>query len=321
MGRGEKNRRFTRRDYFSLGGAIFLACVIWLIHNLSMTYSEIVRFNIIADTEKDGYENFSGNYSEVAARCEMDGYSMLAAIREGRRKPKHLHISPDDLHVYAEADIGSTFYMTSQELQKYSHMIYGDMCKVEYFLADTTYFFFSHVEYVKVPVVPVTNFEFKAQYMPDEFFKVIPDSVLVYGDVNTLKGIESVSTLPINRKGIDSDIVGEVKLQNVNGLRMSTNKVDYFQSVSRFVEFEERVPVQVINVPQGVNVNIYPSYAVVRLKNYYPVETDPEELLVEIDYNDFRQSRSGYCVAKLATKPMSTIVYELIPEVFECIEM
>jgi len=321
MGRGENRRNFTRRDYFSLGGAIFLACIIWLIHNLSLTYSEIVRFNIVVDTDKDGYESFSGNYSEVAARCEMDGYSMLAALREGRRKPKHIQVSQEDLHTYAEAEIGSTFYMTSQDLQKYSHAIFGDMSKVEYFLADTTYFFFNHIEYVKVPVVPVTNFEFKTQYMPDDFFKVIPDSVLVYGDVNRLKGIESVNTLPINIKGIDSDIIGEVRLQNVKGLRMSVDRVDYFQSVSRFVEFEERIPVKVINVPKGVNVNVYPKYAVLKLKNYYPVETNPEELSVEIDYYDFFYSRSGYCVARLANKPLSTIVYELIPEVFECIEM
>ena len=55
--------------------------------------------------------------------------------------------------------------MTSDDLQEYTHLIFGENVSVEYFLKDTLFFRFPYETHKKVPVYPVHILRYDSQYI------------------------------------------------------------------------------------------------------------------------------------------------------------
>ena len=51
--------------------SLLLAFSIWLIHNLSLNYSDTISVPVMAQCNIDGHSNVSSNSSMIAARCRI----------------------------------------------------------------------------------------------------------------------------------------------------------------------------------------------------------------------------------------------------------
>lgn len=252
---------------------------------------------------------------DLAARCEMSGFDLYYAKRMASRKVLTVQVATEDMH----HEGGESFYMTSSDLTKYFHAVFGDQAKLEYFMTDTLFFRFPRMNYRKVPVNPVCEFSFKGQYMADGPIKVVPDSILVYGRQEQVAAIDKVNTAPIILRNLDSDVYGEIALEPVGQLRMSARKVGYSQSVVRFVERELLLPVRAVNVPSGVKVRVFPSTAALRMLVPFPMTASEDEIFVAVDYREFENSISGRCIGNVMGLPEDILGYDLDPQVFDCI--
>ena len=148
-----------------------------------------------------------------------------------------------------------------------------------------------------------------------------PDSVLVYGEPYHLENINMVYTKAIELSNLKSSAHGSVKLEPVQGLRMSEQEVGYSLEVTRYVEISTEVAVTPRNVPAGMKLSVYPSTARVVYKCVFPLTHDPSDVVsFNIDYNDFQKSIGGRCMANHSKMPDGVIEYSIEPEVFDCVE-
>ena len=112
-----------------------------------------------------------------------------------------------------------------------------------------------------------------------------------------------------------------MKLEPVQGLRMSEQEVGYSLEVTRYVEISTEVAVTPRNVPAGMKLSVYPSTARVVYKCVFPLTHDPSDVVsFNIDYNDFQKSIGGRCMANHSKMPDGVIEYSIEPEVFDCVE-
>ena len=310
-----KTLNINGRDWVVLLLALLLAFSIWIIHNLSLKYSDYVSVSVSAHCSIQGYSEISAGDSEVTARCRATGYKMLRLfIREGRSVD--VTFRPSDM----KHKTGDIFYMTAGDLKDYAHMIFGQDVTVEYFVTDTLFFRFPYENFKKVPVLPISAITYRNQYMADGHLEVSPDSILVYGEPMRIENVNAVYTRPVNYMDLAKDISGVVRLEKIKGVRFSVPEVRYDMSVRRFVEITRSVPVSVVNVPEGKNMLVYPSVVDVSLKCSFPLVDDPERgLRIEADYNDMQQSLGGRCVLKVASLSRGVIGYEIIPVSVSCI--
>lgn len=311
-----KSLGVSGRDWAVLLLALLLAFSIWLIHNLSLKYNDYLKVSVSAQCNIDGHSDKSANECDVVARCRATGYNVIRFdIRRGKRAKK-VQFQPDVMK-HLEGD---TFYVTSSDLQEYSHIIYGDDVSVEYFVSDTLFFRFPQVEHKRVPVHPVSSFSYRSQYMSVGDMEVKPDSVTLYGEPYRLNNIDAVYTKPIKAYDLDADIQGVVALEAIRDVRFSVSEVQYFMAVSRYVELLAKVPVEVVNIPADKDMVVLPSSIEVALKCNFPFSGDPvKEIRVLVDYEDFLKSLSGKCPARIAGIPKGVIGYELEPFYVECI--
>ena len=292
--------------------SLLLAFSIWLIHNLSLNYSDTMSVPVVAECNIEGHSNVSSNSSMIAARCRTSGFSLLRIRHQAKHKALTIHFDSKDLH---HKD-GELFYITAAELSNYVTEIFGDGVRLESFLSETVQFRFPFENNKRVPVQAVQVLSFKPQYMAMGQIRLQPDSVTVYGEPFHLENIDRVFT-----RTIKSSAHGVVKLEQVAGIRMSDTEVNYSLDVTRYVEIRSEVPIGVRNVPAGRKLSVYPSTATVVFKCAFPMSQDPtEDVSFYIDYRDFTNSIGGKCIAHASRIPESVIECSVSPEVFDCVE-
>ena len=298
--------------------SLLLAFSIWISHNLSLQYSSVVSVPVIAVSNIEGHQAESSNTSPVVARCRTTGYRLLRKNRMSRRGQLRVYFSPDDLHHESE-DI---YYITSNELSGYFSEIFGDNVQLESFVSSSVQFRFPEENHKTVPVQAVSVVSFKPQYMPLGPMKIVPDSVIVYGDPLHLQNIDRVVTETITLQNLSSGAHGMAALEMPRGgVRLSDTEVSYALDVTRYVEIRREVKVGTRNVPAGHDLTVYPSVADVVFRCVFPLAGDPTEgISFYVDYNDFAGSINGRCVPRDSGLPSSVIDYTVDPQVLECLE-
>lgn len=310
-----KSLNISGRDLAVFLLALLLAFSIWLIHNLGLKYNDYLTASVKAECNIEGHTNISLNSSDVIARCRATGYKAIMSDIKARRKPVTVTFNPSVMR-HKEGDL---FYVLSSDLTEYTHLIYGDGVTLEYFVSDSVFFRFPEVDYKKVPVQPVYSVSYMPQHISKGELEIIPDSVTLYGQARVLETIDKVLTDPIKHSNLSSDIQGLVRLEKINDVRMSVSEVHYLLDVSRYVEMKMTLPITVDNVPSDKKLIHFPSKADVVLRLSFPLESQPEEMELKADYNDFITSLSGMCPLKLSGDMKGLISYEVEPVAVNCV--
>ncbi len=299
--------------------SLLLAFTIWISHNLSLQYSSVVSVPVIALSNIEGHQAESSNTSPIVARCRTTGYRLLRKNRMSRRGQLRVYFSPDDLH----HDTDDIYYITGNELSGYFSEIFGDNVQLESFVSSSVQFRFPEENHKTVPVQLVSVVSFKPQYMAPGPIRIVPDSVIVYGEPLHLQNIDRVVTETVTLQNLSSGAHGMARLEVPRGagVRLSDSEVSYALDVTRYVEIRREVKVGTRNVPAGRDLTVYPSVVDVVFRCIFQLASDPTEgISFYVDYNDFASSINGRCVPRDSGLPSTVIDYSVDPKVLECIE-
>lgn len=303
------------RDWAVLLLALLLAFSIWIIHNLSLKYNDYLTVSVAARSSIDGHSSIASNTCDVVARGRATGYKVLKYNMPRRKQAVTVDFSPAIMK-HKEGDL---YYVTSDALQEYTHLMFGAGVSIEYFVTDTLFYRFPVVDCIKVPVHPVTSITYDSQFMSNGQMTLSPDSVYVYGEPHRLETISQVYTKPIKYSALNSNVSGIVELEKMRGVTFSDTQVSYAMDVVRFVEMSSVAQVRCINLPSDKVLRSYPSNVNVTLKCTYPLpakfDSNPE---VYVDYNDFVRSVSGKCMVKVVNKGTGIIEADVDPAYVEC---
>ncbi len=302
------------RDLTAFLVSLLLAFSLWMFYNLSLRYQEYLTVPIIAKCNIVGHSSQSVNTCDVVARGRATGYSIVRINEISKKHPVTIPFSK----MYPAG--GETYYVTVNDVQEYTHLIFGENTSIEYFLTDTLFFRFPYETCKTVAVRAVHELDYKPQYTIVGKMNVSPDSVTIYGEPYKLEKIDYVYTEPVKKSNVDSDISGVSRLEKIKDIRFSEESVRYSATVERYVEISESMPVGVRNVPNDKQMMVYPSTARVKFRCRFPYKVNPADSVVfYVDYKDFLESRSGKCVVSSEGAPDDMIDYDIVPEVFECV--
>lgn len=310
INRISKLLNFGRRDGVVLLLALLLAFSVWLIHKLSQEYSVYLSVNVVAESNIQGRSGKSSSGVEVMARCRTTGWRILYAYFT---RDKVVHVDfPDKVLHYDEED---RYYITSDRLHEYADKIFGSSVSVENFVSDKIYFKFQKEVYKVIPIKPVSSISFEDQYIANSPLEVVPEYVTVYGDEMHLEALEYVTTATIKHSSVNEGISGMISLTPIKGMRFSVDEVHYKMDVTRYVEIENnRVPVEVINVPAGKDFYADPLFVDVKLECEFPLKSNPNKgLYLVADYEDYVNSISGNVIVRPSSLPFGTINYDISP--------
>lgn len=306
------------REWIFLVLSVLLAFLIWVLTNLSKEYSGTVSVPVVAECNIEGHGTESANTVLVSARCRADGFRLVRESSRQERKVVKVRFDRADMRRLGP----DTYGVIGGAKNSYTNQFFGDNVHVEAFITDTLKFVFSPENHKRVPVEVPLSVSFRSQYMQSGAMTVSPDSVVVYGNADRLQGIEKITTSRIVMTELSESQHGVLRLNAPRGVRLSTDQVSYEIPVSRYVELQATLPVEVRHVPAGRQLQVYPAQARVVLRCAFPLAKDPlGSVKLYVDWRDFSTSLTGRCAPRMASVPSGVLEYRVEPEVFDCVEL
>ena len=298
--------------------SLILAVLVWVLTNLSKEYSGTISVPVVAQCNIEGHGLESTNTVVVSARCRTDGFRIL---RERSRRERKVIVVPFD-----RADLRNTaphtYCLIGGTINSYVNEFFGEGAQVEAFISDTLKFVFPVVNHKRVPVDVHKSVLCRSQYMPSGPFRIVPDSVTVYGDDLHLEAIEKVTASRLLLSDVHESQHGVLRLNPIPGVRLSADEVSYELPVSRYVELRTTVPIEVWNAPAGHQIQVFPATAQVVMRCAFPLTKDPiPAFKLYVDWRDFNASLTGRCAARTLRLPTGVLDYRVEPEVFDCVEL
>lgn len=309
--------KISKRDITNFAASLLLALGIWLLYNLSLSYSATLSTDVYAVTNLPGYYTKSAEAVTVEARCRASGYDMLRSKRKKRHKVITINLDPELFSPLGEGQ----FSLPSTVLSAHIGELFGNEARLESFTSPSYTFKFLEENCRTVPVVPVSSVSFKSQHMQKGLIKLEPDSVTVYGEPSFLENVDRIYTSRLSLSSLSSTKRGVLKLEKPRSVRLSVPEVRYTLEVVRFVELRRSIPVTVRNAPPGKELNVYPAASDVLFRCVFPYTVDRTgQLQLYVDYNDFMRSTDGKCVVRMGELPPGVVTAGFKPEVVECVE-
>ena len=156
-----------------------------------------------------------------------------------------------------------------------------------------------------VPVKPDIDISFSPGYNTLQTLKLKPDSVVISGSKPYLEKISHVKTKKLKLKSASDTLRGNIKIQQpLKDVDISEKEVEYYLPVQKFSENTFMVNVQIINVPDSLDVSIFPNQAkvsfLISLKSFDKVSD--EDFKVICDYSK-RYQEDAIMIPELVKYP------------------
>jgi len=250
---------------------VFVSFTFWLSTKLSNIYTLEQSFTLLLTEVPEGIIP-SDTSRKIKASVTASGFEILLY----RLFDKSVTIS------LQEADFGSTLGRVSLRNQQFSiEQQLFDNTRLNQIYPENLNIVYSRLDEKRVAVVPQTQIQLRAGYLSDIPIQSKPDSILVRGPKSILDTLKGVSTMLFETTDVFEGISQEVGLKSIPELQFAQENVQLLMPVSRYSEKEFVLQVEVINLPLGVRVKLFPPTAKLRA-------TLPMALLNTVKESDFR---------------------------------
>jgi len=297
---------------------LFLAFVIWTVHKLSDQYSHSFQYRVYANVSIKGRATDSESLTKLIVRGRASGFYILK--HRFSKEGAELFLDPEASCFKVAKGEKDLFYLLVSDIKDVIIESVEDKLNVDYLSVDTLLFNYPQVGGKEVPVAVKSRATYKEQYMPTTGFRVSPSTIIISGDADLIKSIDSIYTTNINVYNADSPISGFIKLESIKGVEFSDQEVFYSLEVERYFEEIKEAKVNVINVPDTVEVTVVPNRISLILRSSMRKAEFlmDNNLSVVIDFNSLSGSKDTLVVAHPQFLPQGVINYRTDPPYIHC---
>jgi YbbR domain-containing protein len=286
-----KNKRLNVFGLFFL-----LAFLILVVTKLSETYVETVPFRVTYKNLPETSIITTDSIPKVNVTLSTHGFNLLSYYFQDKTY---------QLDFENNTSINGSNYVWLAEKGTYAlKEQLGNSVKIVSVKPDTLLLPFGTLSAKKVPVILNVKLNFAPGYDTLERLKAFPDSVKIIGAAQEISKIDAVETKPlvINDVRTHVDAIVDLEFSNPSEhLKLSEKNIRVKAEVEKFTEGTFEVPVAILNLPEGLEINYFPKYIKVAyylsLKDYK--STEPSDFKIECNYNDVLKTGASFFTPEL----------------------
>ena len=290
-----KSRKLNVFGLFFLLSLCFLA-----LTKLSKSYTETIYFEIVYKNVPEQHHIDLDSTKKVNVTVNAYGFNLL----------RYIFYKPT-LEIDFNTDVvlkNKTYVWNSRQNGPKISSKFRNTVDVIAIQPDTLRFPYQSLAVKKVPVRTDVAIEFAPGYDMLSKIKVIPDSIKIIGSEKLISEIEYVTTEKLELKTVNSNIERSVDIEMDEALKrvkLSQKNVSIKGHVEKFTEGTFNVPVTIINLPSGTNINFFPKTIpvayTISLNNYKLVKST--DFRIECDYKDIDNTGKTFLIPKLIKMP------------------
>ena len=289
--------RFRKTNFNSFFFFLFFAVVIWIFVQFSKQYNEIIDIPVSYVNIPPDKLISSENPTSLKLQMEENGFKIA-----------WFSIFPPTLKIDVSKTVQENerllyfFDENRKEILSQLNIDFED----SKFVKDVLVISFQQKKEKKLPVVSRIEVEFAAGYSATDTLRLKPDSVRVSGPDALLDTLTRLYTEKIELKKVKEDVSGDVQIDTTGykGLTVYKPVLGYSINVEKFTEGSVQVPIELINVPNDLNVVIFPKetrlFYKVTLEDYNKVSAS--DFRVVADFSKL-QEKQDFLVPQVVQKP------------------
>ena len=289
--------RFRRTNFNAFLLFLILAIIIWFFAQFSKVYDEIVEIPVVyANTPPDKYL-LEENPDFVKLRIQTTGFEL-----------SYLSFFPPTLLIDVQNAIeenGELIYRIDEHREDIQSQL-GISFENSQFLWDELRIQFQQQKEKTLPVVSEIRTEFAVGYAAADKLQLDPDSITVSGPTEMLDSLSELHTLPLELENVKQDVEGTVAIDTskLSKIRFFKKEVAYALDVEKFTEGRVKIPIQLVNVPEGLDVVIFPKeillFYQVNLRDFNSIVSS--DFRVVCDYAEV-EGNQDFLIPKITKQP------------------
>ncbi|PTX43747.1 YbbR-like protein [Christiangramia gaetbulicola] len=289
--------RFKKESAKTFGFFLIFAAVVWVLVQFSKTYTQLIEIPvnyINAPLDKSISEE---RPDHVDLQLQDNGFSIY-----------YFKIFNPKLDIdlsQARETNNKLVYTLQNHLSEIEEQLRIDFEK-SLIVQEEIVVPFQFKKEKMIKVVPQIEVSYAVGFSAENPVELRPDSVKVSGPEKIIDSIETVKTQAIKLNKVNQNLNGSVKIDTsgLGALSFYENSVKYFQKVEKFTEGSAEIPVEVINVPENLNLAYFPKSVIV----YYQVNLKQFESISAADFRvvcNYKDVKKGddYMIAQIVEKP------------------
>lgn len=236
---------------------LLIAVVIWYFNALSKDYTTDLNFRLRYTDMPEDKVLVNTPPDRLNLVVHAQGFTLLKYRMGLIFYPVILEASYQTLRRNNNSPKGEYYMTTRSVFDKIDGQLSSDVT-LRSISPDTLKFLFSETTQKNIPVRVLAKLQFNKEFLPVGAMSVTPASVTVTGPRAIVDTMRFVYTRKENFKKLKDTLRAEIKLQPVNQLRYSATEVKIEQAIERHTEATIIVPIEAINLPEGLVMKTFP---------------------------------------------------------------
>jgi len=292
-----------------------ISAFIWLLNALSKNYTSVIEYPLVyTDFPKD--KVFVGELPEnLYLQINAHGYALLQY--RIFRKPDPISFDVSAFNLSRGQDSSRAYILTRYLKDQISRQLHTELQLLE-IKPDTLYFQFAGKVTRMVKIKPDFDYTIVNQFTIKDKIMLTPDSVEVTGPDLILDTMAFIYTERLDLGELTKNYKDRVRLSKKPDLTYNVSRVECFIELERFTELQVSVPIEVLNLPDSILLQTFPSSiklnCKVGLSKYDRIESYPFKAL--IDYEKIEE-RVPTLSVNIQNVPDYLLGYEYSPKTVE----
>lgn len=236
---------------------LLISVFIWLLNALSKNYTSEIEYPLeYTDFPEDRV--FVGELPDhLDLTINAHGYALLRYKMFKKPVPISFNVSAFNLN-RPGLDSSRAYILTKYIKPQVTSQLPSELQLLE-IKPDTLQFRLARKVSKMVEIRPDVEFELERQFTTKDGIILEPDSVEVSGPDIILDTLDYITTVATNLGLLDRDYSDKMRLKRLDDLQYSRSRVNCSIALEKFTEVQLTVPVEVLNLPDSLSVQTFPS--------------------------------------------------------------
>lgn len=195
------------------------------------------------------------------------------------------------------------FFISNTELRRKIRGLFENSTTIQGISIDNINIKYTNLPGKKVPIRLDLDIRPNIQYVIYGSIKQDADSAIIYSDRSTLAKIDEVYTYRVEERNLKDTLLRTVSIAPMQDVKIEPERIQLTIPVEPLISKKLNIPIQVKNMPEGMNVITFPSVVEVSFLVPFSMYRKNLPMSAIVDFNDIKRTRSNKVNVKIEESP------------------
>ena len=274
---------------------VFISFIFWAFLSLNNNIQHDIEIPIKINEIPDSSTIITSVPDHVSVNVKDKGISLLKFL-VGKTPVLNLKFKE-----YALQE--GVFFISNTELRRKIRGLFENSTTIQGISIDNINIKYTNLPGKKVPIRLDLDIRPNIQYVIYGSIKQDADSAIIYSDRSTLAKIDEVYTYRVEERNLKDTLLRTVSIAPMQDVKIEPERIQLTIPVEPLISKKLNIPIQVKNMPEGMNVITFPSVVEVSFLVPFSMYRKNLPMSAIVDFNDIKRTRSNKVNVKIEEFP------------------